>query len=108
MPEPKTKIIDGESFTISQPYEAGHACTDAEARALNQVRSENIGNNLRVMIKEAKEKRDAGDNSAYDGLAAAVADYDAKYTFSMGGGGGGTSRKMDPIEREARSLATEY
>lgn len=107
MPEPKTKIIDGESFTITQPYSEGHICTAAEAKALNQVRSENIGNNLRSAIKEARDKRDAGDTKDWDGLADLVAKYDSEYTFAMGGGGGG-ARKMDPIEREAYTLAKEY
>jgi hypothetical protein len=108
MPEPKTKIIDGESFTISQPYEAGHQCTEAEAKALNQVRSENIGNNLRSAIAAAKEKREAGDSADFDNLAALVAKYDSEYTFSRGGGGGGGRTVRDPVEREALSLAREY
>lgn len=96
----KTKIIDGESFEISQPYEVGHVLTEAEAKALNQLRSENIGNNMRKAVKEAKEK---GDTS---GLAAAVASYDSTYTFAMGGGGSST-RKLDPYEREAQKIAKE-
>lgn len=101
MSETKTKIIDGETFTISQPYSAGHTLTEAEAKALNQVRSENIGNNLRNAIKEAKEK---GDTS---GLAQLVADYDRDYTFALGGSGPST-RKLDPIERECRAIANEH
>ena len=45
----KSKIIDGLSFEISQPYAAGQTINEAEAKALNQVRSENIGNNLRTI-----------------------------------------------------------
>lgn len=106
MPEAKAKLIDGESFNISQPYAEGHVCTAAEAKTLNQTRAENIGNNLRELVKEAKKKRDAGDATDFNGLADVIAKYDAEYTFSMGGGGG-TSRKMDPIEREAHKIATE-
>lgn len=98
--EPKSKIIEGESFTISQPYEEGHVLTVAEARALNQLRSENIGNNLRKLVKEAKEKGDTAD------LAARVADYDSKYTFAMPGAA--SVRIIDPVEREARALAKEH
>lgn len=110
MPAPKIKLIDGESFSISQPYEPGHVLTEAEAKTLNQTRSENIGNNLRSAVKDAKEARDnpeKPDSTAFDGLIALVAKYDQDYNFSMGGGGGST-RKLDPIEREAKSLATEY
>lgn len=110
MPEPKIKLIDGESFSISQPYIAGHVISEVEAKTLNQTRSENIGNNLRSAVKDAKEKRDNAekpDSTDFDNLVAMVAQYDKDYTFSMGGGGVST-RKLDPIEREAKALATEY
>lgn len=109
MPEPKIKLIDGESFNVSQPYAEGHVCTAAEGKALNQTRSENIGNNLREIVKAAKAKRDdpaAPDATDFNGLAELVAKYDAEYNFSMGGGGSGT-RKLDPIEREAKKIADE-
>lgn len=105
MSETKTKVIDGEKFEISQPYAEGHVCTAAEAKALNQVRSENIGNNLRNAVKEAKEAAANGDNSKLDGLAQLVADYDAQYVFTMGNAG--ASRKLDPVEREAQKIARE-
>lgn len=107
MPEAKAKIINGETFQISQPYIAGHILTEIEAKVLNQVRSENIGNNMRESVKEALEAREKGDGSKYDALAGLVAAYDAEYTFASGGGGG-TSRKLDPIEREAKALAEAY
>jgi hypothetical protein len=107
MAEAKTKIIDGESFQISQPYTAGHTLTEIEARVLNQVRSENIGNNLRSAIKDAKDKRDKGDSADFDKLADLVAQYDAEYTFATPGAGGST-RKLDPVEREALALAKDY
>jgi hypothetical protein len=106
MSDQKTKLIAGESFTISQPYLEGHVLTAAEAKTLNQVRSENIGNNMRTQVKEALEAKEAGDSSKYDALAAAVAQYDAEYTFAMGGSGVST-RRLDPVEREARAIATD-
>lgn len=110
MPENKDKLIDGEKFSITQPYAEGHVVTAAEAKALNQTRSENIGNNLREAVKAAKAKRDATDGTAdptdFNGLAALVAKYDAEYTFAMGGSGVST-RKLDPIEREAKKIADE-
>lgn len=106
MPEQKKKLIAGEEFMISQPYAAGHVLNEVEAKTLNQTRAENIGNNLRETVKDAIAKRDAGDSSAYDALAATVAAYDAEYTFAMGGSGVST-RKLDPIEREAKAIATE-
>lgn len=102
--EAADKIIDGESFKISRPYLAGHVLNEIEAKTLNQVRAENIGNNLRTAVKEAKEARDKGDPKAFDGLKDLVAKYDADYKFELGGGGG---RRMDPVEREAHNLAIE-
>lgn len=107
MPELKTKVIAGEPFQVSAPYAEGHVLTAIEAKVLNQVRAENIGNNLRETVKDAITKRDAGDASDFEGLAKIVADYDAEYTFSTPGAGGG-ARKLDPVEREAKSLAEAY
>lgn len=106
MPEPKIKVINGQEFKISQPYEAGHVLNDAEAKALNQTRSENIGNNLRSLVKEAVELSEKGDNSKLNELSDLVAKYDAEYTFALGGGGVST-RKLDPLEREAKEIANE-
>lgn len=101
MTEKKTKIIAGESFEISAPYAAGHALTEAEAKTLNQVRSENIGNNLREKIKELIE---AG---KLDDARALVAEKDATYEFTLASASGTSSRALDPVEREARALAKE-
>lgn len=106
MSEVKTKVINGISFQISQPFVAGQTINEAEAKALNQVRSENIGNNLRNAVKAAQEKAEAGDAGALQELNEVVAKYDAEYTFALGGGGSST-RKLDPYEREALKLAKE-
>lgn len=96
----KTKVIHDVSFEISQPYSAGHTLTEAEAKALNQVRSENIGNNVRSKIKELLE---AGNTDAAKAL---VAEKDAAYEFTLASVS--ASAKLDPVEREARALAKEY
>lgn len=105
MAEAKTKTIAGLEFNISQPFDEGHVCTAAEAKALNQTRSENIGNNMRKTIEEAIEARDKGDSSKFDALVETVAKYDAEYVFTLANVGG--SRRLDPVEREARSIARE-
>lgn len=107
MSETKTKVIAGEAFQVTAPYAEGHVLTAIEAKVLNQVRAENIGNNLRDAVKEAITKRDSGDAEAMTALAELVTKYDAEYTFSTPGAGGG-SRKLDPVEREAKSLAEAY
>lgn len=100
MADTKQKTINGLVFEISQPYTEGHTITDIEARVLNQVRAENIGNNLRAKIKEMIE---AG--SSHEEIAALVAEKDAEYVFTAGNIG--ESRKLDPYEREAEKIARE-
>lgn len=100
MPSTKKKLIDGETFEITAPYEAGHVLNEAEAKVLNQTRSENIGNNVRARIKELKA---AG---KLDEAAAHVASVDAEYVFTLSNIGEG-ARKLDPIEREARNIARD-
>lgn len=96
----KTKTINGLAFEISQPYEAGQTINEAEAKALNQTRSENIGNNLRAKVKEMA---DAG--SEHAAIAQIVAEADAAYVFTLAAVS--TSAKLDPYEREAQKLAKE-
>lgn len=97
----KEKIINGLAFLVAQPYAAGHTLTEIEAKVLNQVRSENIGNNLRKAVKEAQ---DAG--KPEDEIKALVAAYDAEYVFTAAGDGSGRI-VLDPIEREARNIAKD-
>lgn len=96
----KTKTIHEVAFEISQPYAAGHVLTEAEAKALNQVRSENIGNNVRAKVKELL------DANKLDEAKALVAEKDGAYEFTLASVA--ASAKLDPVEREARALAREY
>lgn len=96
----KTITIAGKTFDVSTPYEEGHTLTAAEAKALNQVRCENIRNNMAKAVKEGVE---AGKSDAE--LAQEVATYDAEYVFTLASTGG--RRVMDPVEKEARTLAKE-
>lgn len=94
------KTINGIEFDISQPYAEGHTCTAAEARALNQTRSENIGNNARAKIKEMLEK-----GTSDQEIREYVAGLDNSYVFTLAGVS--ASRKLDPVEREANKIARE-
>jgi predicted exporter len=97
----KEKIINGLTFQVAQPFTEGHVLTAVEAKTLNQVRSENIGNNMRKAVVAAQE---AGKSE--DEIRALVAAYDAEYTFSTPGDG--SSRVVrDPVEREARNIAKD-
>lgn len=97
MAEPKKLTIAGNAFTVSSPYEPGHVINEAEARSLNQTRAENIGNNSRESVKKMLEE-----GKSPEEIQAFIAEYDTRYNFSMGGS---TREPVDPLEREARSLA---
>lgn len=89
--------IHDEMFDVTAPYAEGAVLSAADAKVLNQTRAENIANNFRKQIKDAKEK-----GESLDTVRSAFAEYDAKYNFSMGGGPRAPS--MDPVEREARAI----
>ncbi len=106
MPESKPKVINGISFAISQPYEAGHVLTDLEARVLNQTRSENVGNNVRAKIKEMLEPTEEGVAPSSEAeIVAYVAGVDADYIFRTVSEGGRAT--VDPYEREATRMAKD-
>ncbi len=98
-PNTQTVTIQSESFTISAPYKEGHTLTAIEARVLNQTRCENVCNNQRKAIKEAKEEG----NFDLKASRKSVADYDAAYSFATGGPA--VRRTLDPIQKEARAIA---
>ena len=94
----KTINISGNAVTVSAPYTAGYTINEAEARALNQTRAENIGNNFRKAIKEATT------DEALQKVLAELTAYDQKYNFSMTV----ARTPADPIEAEAERVAKEY
>ena len=51
----KEITIAGQTFAVLQPYAEGHTITEAEAKALNQVRAENVRNNMAGKVKAAAE-----------------------------------------------------
>lgn len=83
-------IIAGGEFTIPQPFETGHVCTEGEARALNQLLAENVRNNMAAKVK-------AGTVTADDVLT-----YAKDYEFSVASV---PQAKLDPVENECRKLA---
>jgi len=100
----KTIVIQGVQVTISTPYAEGHQVTAAEAKALNQVRAENIRNNMAAKVKEIKGDAEELNQDQLNAIADAVSQYDREYEFSMASAGGG-GRTTDPLEAEAKSLA---
>ena len=102
--EMKTKTIQGLTFEVSQPFTEGHVVTEAEARALNQTRSENIGNNVRKRIKDLSETEISAEDLQAQ-AAEIVAEVDGSYIFTLASVSAGA--KLDPYEREALKIARE-
>lgn len=90
--------LAGVTVDVPQPYEAGHECTEAEAKALNQTLLENLRNNFYAKMKKAKE---TGQESV-DALVAKFNEYANSYRFS---GKRQTRAPVDPVLREAHKIA---
>lgn len=102
----RSKVIGGLSFTITDPYTEGHTINANEAQSLNQTRAENIGNNFRSKVDEVVKAAGGVDQVSDEqkaALQAALSEYEASYVFHAGGGG----RVTDPVEKEAKKIATE-
>ena len=117
--------IQGYSFDITEPYVTGAKMGAIEAKALNQLRAENIGNNQRKAIAELIGKQPVVSVKDEDGkakmddsgkavvqpqqlsedqlaeLQSDIVSYDEEYTLDMARGG----RTTDPIEKAARDIA---
>lgn len=94
------KTINGLQFELSAPYAEGHTINALEARVLNQTRAENIGNNTRAKIKEMQEA-----NASEQEITDYVSSVDTDYQFTASGVS--SSRKLDPVEREAVKIARD-
>ena len=106
MTDTKQITVQGVLVDIDQPYESGHTITEAEAKALNQTRSENIGNNVRKAVKELV---DAGGDSTGIQKAAQklVSEKDKGYEFTLASIGGGGAR-LDPLTKECHAIARNF
>lgn len=104
MSQTRTITIQGLDFEASTPYAEGHVCTEAEAKALNQTRLENLRNNFASKIKAAKGEADEVPADALESLRAEFAEYDAGYIFTLASVGGG-KRETDPVQAEAKKMA---
>jgi len=102
----KEITIAGFAFPVSIPFAEGHVCTEAEAKALNQTRCENVRNNMAKFVKEAKNEEDEIDEATLAELTAKVTAYDNEYVFTLANVGTGRTA-MDPVEKEANKIARE-
>ena len=96
----KEITISGKPFTVGVPFAEGHVLTPGEAKALNQVRHENIRNNTAKAVKAAIE---AGADEA--AITEIVTNYDSTYIFTLASIGG--RKSVDPLDREILKLARE-
>ena len=103
----KTITINKIQVEVSAPYAAGHPITEAEAKALNQVRAENIANNMRAKFKDLLAENNDDVEAVTPAAQGLVQEYDASYEFTLASVGGG-HRTLDPVEKEARSIAMAF
>ena len=102
MTQTKAITIQGFEFEILTPYAEGHVVNEAEAKALNQTRLENVRNNAARVVKAATdEEGNLVDEAA---VRAQIAEYDANYVFTLASVGGGR-KPSDPVEAEALRMA---
>jgi hypothetical protein len=102
--ETKTISIKGVEVTIRAPYAAGHVLTEHEAKALNQTRAENIGNNFRAQITAAVEGKEGA--KSLDTVLAEIAAYDAEYQFTARAAG--TRSTATPLEKMTEKVAKTW
>lgn len=104
----KTITVQGVSLEVTTPYAEGHKVSEAEAKALNQVRAENIANNKRAEIKKMLEEDGATVESVQKAAQKLVTAYDGDYEFTLASVGGGGASRLTPLEKEARKLARNW
>lgn len=104
--EPKNFSILDVDFTCSMPYDEGYGpISAAEAKVLNQTRKENLSNNFRAKVQAFKDGAEGAATSAEE-LQGQFAELDRDYVFTLANVGT-AARKLDPVEREARSIARD-
>lgn len=103
----KQITIQGVVVEIAEPYAAGHPITEAEAKALNQVRAENIRNNRAKAVKELLDAANGDVAAVQAEVQKLVAEYEATYEFTLATAGGSTAR-LDPLTKECRSIARNF
>lgn len=80
----QTVRIKGYPFQFSTPFQAGTVLTKGEAQALNQLRLENVTNNLRDEVKKQVELLEDGEllsTAALTELQTRFTKYDREYQF---------------------------
>lgn len=97
----------GQTFQIGAPYAEGQTINAAEAKTLNQIRKENISNNVRKKLGELAGEGKVLLGAAIDQALALVSKADSEYVFTLASVGAG-KRIVDPVEKEAMALARAF
>ena len=92
-------VIQGVTYSVAAPYAEGHSCSVNEAGVLNQSLRENTRNNLATQLQKAVD-----DGASPEDRQKIVDEYVSGYEFGQRRGGGG-GRTMDPVQKEAMSIA---
>lgn len=100
----KTIFIQKQPFPVTEPYSAGHVLTEIEAKVLNQVRAENIGNNFRKAVADALAGKEGA--KTMDEVAKEFAEYDASYNFTAVRRSAGP--RLSPLDAECLRLAKAW
>lgn len=99
--------IKGYSFQLSAPYGAGTVLTRGEAQALNNLRAENIQNNIRKLVVDATAELLPGqllEPGKLAELQAKITQYDRGYQFLEKHS---PKPRVGEIELETRAVAQE-
>lgn len=98
---PRSQVTIAEkTFSVPQPYAAGHVLNANEASALNQTYAENVRNNKAKAVKEAVAENKF-DQDVFQGQ---IDDYCSSYEFGVRTGGGRTG---DPVMAEAMDITRD-
>lgn len=98
----------GYTFVISEPFQAGTIITAAEAKALNDLRAENIQNNTRRLVQQASAGLSQGQllaQEVLDQIQTRITEYDLGYSFEQKAAS--ARNRLGDIEAEARDIARE-
>lgn len=111
IPQASTIKIQGLSVSVKNVFNTGHSCTMAEALALNQVRRENIRNNLATKARAVKaeledENFDGDPEEVLTAFQELVTEYAENYEFSLASVTANTVA-ISPEEKQARALARQ-
>lgn len=93
----------GVSLEVKPIYSAGHVCTEAEAKALDNARADAVRGVVSNYIRQAEKK-----NPEFKPSAEKIAEWQSYADgFQIGAQRAKAGRAKDPVEHEAKILARD-